>query len=231
MKKNAIRWWIVLGVVLVVYHVLVFALPFPKTSVFVLSYLFSLAAILAQIYVIRTAFYQGEGVKSKFYGFPIAKIGVVYLVLQLILGFVFMALGLISPIWLPLVLYVLLLGAAAVGFVAADAVREEIVRQEVKQEKQISQMRELQARASGLPGQCQDPELRRILQKLSDNLRFSDPVSSPALEEIESELSDLLEQIQTAIQAQADSQIPSLCQRAEQLLAERNRLCKLGKSG
>ena len=102
----------------------------------------------------------------------------------------------------PLVLYVLLLGAAAVGFVAADAVREEIVRQEVKQEKQISQMRELQARASGLPGQCQDPELRRILQKLSDNLRFSDPVSSPALEEIESELSDLLEQIQTAIQTQ-----------------------------
>ena len=56
-------------------------------------------------------------------------------------------------------------------------------------------------------------------------------MSSPALEEIESELSDLLEQIQTAIQAQADSQIPSLCQRAEQLLAERNRLCKLGKSG
>ena len=104
MKKNAIRWWIVLGVVLVVYHVLVFALPFPKTSVFVVSYLFSLAAILAQIYVIRTAFYQGEGVKSKFYGFPIAKLGVVYLVLQLILGFVFMALGLISPIGLLLVL-------------------------------------------------------------------------------------------------------------------------------
>lgn len=79
MKKNDVRWWVVLGVVLVVYNVLAFALPFPKTGSFVVSYLFSMVAILAQIYVIRTAFYRGEGVKSKFYGFPIATLGVIYL--------------------------------------------------------------------------------------------------------------------------------------------------------
>ena len=33
MNKNAIRWWVVLGVVLVVYNVLAFALPFPKKAV------------------------------------------------------------------------------------------------------------------------------------------------------------------------------------------------------
>ena len=134
MKKNAIRWWVVLGVVLVVYNVLAFALPFPKTAVFAVSYLFTTIAILAQIYVIRTAFYRGEGVKSKFYGFPIAKLGVIYLAVQLIAGLVFMALGLIVPVWLPLALYVVLLGVAAAGFVAADAARDEVVRQEVKLE-------------------------------------------------------------------------------------------------
>ena len=98
MKKNTIRWWVLLGVVLVVYNVLAFALPFPKTAVFAVSYLFSMIAILAQIYVIRTAFYRGEGVKSKFYGFPIAKVGVIYLAIQLIGGLVFMALGLAVPV-------------------------------------------------------------------------------------------------------------------------------------
>lgn len=98
MKKNDVRWWVVLGVVLVVYNVLAFALPFPKTGSFVVSYLFSMVAILAQIYVIRTAFYRGEGVKSKFYGFPIATLGVIYLGIQLIAGLVFMALGLIVPL-------------------------------------------------------------------------------------------------------------------------------------
>ncbi len=126
MKKNSIRWWMTLVIVLVVYNVIVFAIPFPKTSVFFLSWAFTLASFGAQIYVIYTAFYQGEGIKSKFYGWPIARIGVCYLALQLALGLVFIAVGIavMVPLWLPLVLYVVLLGAAAVGLISVDAMRD-----------------------------------------------------------------------------------------------------------
>ena len=70
MKKNVTRWWIVLGIVVVVYNVLAFALPFPKTAAFAVSYLFSMVAILAQIYVIRAAFCQSEGSRASFTAFP-----------------------------------------------------------------------------------------------------------------------------------------------------------------
>lgn len=230
MKKNAIRWWVVLGVVLVVYNVLAFALPFPKTAVFAVSYLFTMIAILAQIYVIRTAFYRGEGVKSKFYGFPIAKLGVIYLAVQLIAGLVFMALGLIVPVWLPLALYVVLLGVAAVGFVAADAARDEVVRQEVKLEKDVSRMREFQAKGRALVTLNQIPEAARPLEKLAEDLRFSDPVSSEALTEIEDQLAECLAQLQEAVSAQKTEQILSVCREAERILAERNQLCKLSKA-
>ena len=230
MKKNAIRWWVVLGVVLVVYNVLAFALPFPKTAVFAVSYLFTTIAILAQIYVIRTAFYRGEGVKSKFYGFPIAKLGVIYLAVQLIAGLVFMALGLIVPVWLPLALYVVLLGIAAAGFVAADAARDEVVRQEVKLEKDVSRMREFQAKGQALVALNQVSEAARPLEKLAENLRFSDPVSSEALTEIEDQLAECLAQLQEAVSAQKTEQILSVCQEAEHILAERNQLCKLSKT-
>ena len=230
MKKNAIRWWVVLGVVLVVYNVLAFALPFPKTAVFAVSYLFTTIAILAQIYVIRTAFYRGEGVKSKFYGFPIAKLGVIYLAVQLIAGLVFMALGLIVPVWLPLALYVVLLGIAAAGFVAADAVRDEVVRQEIKLEKDVSRMREFQAKGRALVALNQVSEAARPLEKLAENLRFSDPVSSEALTEIEDQLAECLAQLQEAVSAQKTEQILSVCQEAERILAERNQLCKLSKT-
>ena len=230
MKKNAIRWWVVLGVVLVVYNVLAFALPFPKTAVFAVSYLFTTIAILAQIYVIRTAFYRGEGVKSKFYGFPIAKLGVIYLAVQLIAGLVFMALGLIVPVWLPLALYVVLLGIAAAGFVAADAVRDEVVRQEVKLEKDVSRMREFQAKGRALVTLNKVPEAARPLEKLAENLRFSDPVSSEALTEIEDQLAECLAQLQEAVSAQKTEQILSVCREAERILAERNQLCKLSKA-
>ena len=230
MNKNAIRWWVVLGVVLVVYNVLAFALPFPKKAVFAVGYLFTMIAILAQIYVIRTAFYRGEGVKSKFYGFPIAKLGVIYLAVQLIAGLVFMALGLIVPVWLPLALYVVLLGIAAAGFVAADAARDEVVRQEVKLEKDVSRIREFQAKGRALVALNQVSEAARPLEKLAENLRFSDPVSSEALTEIEDQLAECLTQLQEAVSAQKTEQILSVCQEAERILAERNQLCKLNKA-
>lgn len=230
MNKNAIRWWVVLGVVLVVYNVLAFALPFPKTAVFAVSYLFTMIAILAQIYVIRTAFYRGEGVKSKFYGFPIAKLGVIYLAVQLIAGLVFMALGLIVPVWLSLALYVVLLGIAAAGFVAADAARDEVVRQELKLEKDVSRMREFQAKGRALVALNQVSEAARPLERLAENLRFSDPVSSEALTEIEDQLAECLAQLQEAVSAQKTEQILSVCQEAEHILAERNQLCKLSKA-
>ena len=187
-------------------------------------------AILAQIYVIRTAFYRGEGVKSKFYGFPIAKLGVIYLAVQLIAGLVFMALGLIVPVWLPLALYVVLLGIAAAGFVAADAARDEVVRQEVKLEKDVSRMREFQAKGRALVTLNQVPEAARPLEKLAEDLRFSDPVSSEALTEIEDQLAECLAQLQEAVSAQKTEQILSVCQEAERILAERNQLCKLNKA-
>ena len=123
MKKNIVRWWMVLLIALVVYNVVVFAVPFVKTGVFFLSWIFTLAAIAAQVYVIRSAFYNGESVKSKFYGFPIAKIGMVYLIIQVVLSLLFMAVGRYVALWIPFVVYVVLLGVSAVGFISADDLR------------------------------------------------------------------------------------------------------------
>lgn len=230
-EKNIIRSWIVLGILLVCYNVVVFFIPFRKNAVFAVSWLFSMLAIAAQIYVIRTAFCNGKSVKSKFYGFPIAKLGVGYLAVQLVLSFAFMALGLVLavPVWLPLVLYVVLLGAAAVGLIAAEATRDVVNHQEVRQVKQTARMRGFQAKARGLADQTTDPEAKQVVVQLEEALRYSDPVSSDSLIEIEDRLEGCLEQLSQAITQQNTLQIVTLAQEAQQTLAERNRLCKLGK--
>lgn len=229
MNKNVIRGWIVLGVLLVVYNVLVFALPFPMNSVFWLSWFFTILALGAQAYVIRVAFLKGDDVKSKFYGFPIARIGVAYLVVQFLLSLVFMALGRVVPFWLPLVLYIILLGAGVVGFVAADAVRDEIVRQDVRQEQKIYRMREFQSMGKTILSFNQMPQMTQMLEKLSDNLRFSDPTSNEALAGIENELGNCLEQLQQAVTEQDASKAEELCRKAERILLQRNQLCKQSK--
>ncbi len=223
------RWWIVLAILAVVYHVVIFALPFPKTPVFFLSWIFTVAALAAQVYVIRTAFFRGEGVKSKFYGFPIVRIGVMYLLAQIVLGLVFMALGAILPFWIPLVLFVVLIGAAAIGLVAADAVREEIERQDIRQERNTEPMRKFRARVNMLVRENPIPEASQALEHLAESFRFSDPVSSEELLEIEDRLAEDLAQLQDAMALLKTNEALELCRKTERDLAARNQLCKASK--
>ena len=85
-------------------------------------------------------------------------------------------------------------------------------------------MREFQAKGRALVTLNQVPEAARPLEKLAEDLRFSDPVSSEALTEIEDQLAECLAQLQEAVSAQKTEQILSVCQEAERILAERNQL-------
>lgn len=229
MSKTKLRTGIVLAVVFVVFTVAAFAIPFRKTGVFWLSYVFGVAAIAAQIYVLQVAFTGQKSLRSKFYGFPIARVGVVYLVVQMILSLVCMALAAALPVWIVILADVVVLGAAAVGFVATETMREEIQRQDTVLKKDVSAMRAMQSMARSLVGMCADKTLAAELEKLSDALRYSDPVSSEALEESEAELKGLLDELQKAVVEQSYEDGAVLCRQAMSVLGERNRLCKLNK--
>ena len=226
--KNQIRSWIVLAIFFVVYSVIAFALPFAHTAVFWMSYLFGIIAIAVQIYVLRVAFVKETSVKSKFYGFPVANVGIIYMLVQLVLGLVMMALAAKVFFWIPVVLYVVLLGVAAVGFIAADAMRDEVERQDVQLKKDVSVMRGLQSKVNGLVGLCGD-DLRGEISKLNESLRYSDPVSSEATADIEAELSACVDELQKAVVDGDSVSVRELCRCAGVTLAERNRLCKLNK--
>ena len=229
-KANEIRWWIGFGATAVVYNVIAFALPFTKTGVFFLSWVFTMAALAAQVYVIRTAFFKGKGVKSKLYGFPIARIGLLYLAVQVVLGLVFMALGTVVPFWLPLVLYVILMGAALIGLITTEGAREEVERQERKLVKNVSRMKKFRALADTLAREGQILEAREPLRELAEAFRYSDPVSSEALREIEDTLADDLANLQDAVALLEKEKDLELCQKTKRDLEERNQICKLYKN-
>lgn len=222
-NKNTLRWWVTLVIVFVVYNVFVFAIPFNRTTIFYISYAFTVVALALQIYVVKTAFYKGHELKSKFYGFPIARIGGIYLIAQLVLCFIFMAVNTVIPVWLAVVVYVLLLGAVAIGLIASDAVRDEVERQDTSLRQNMSTMRSLQAKAKALATKSND----NAIQKLFEQFRYSDPVSNEALFEVEQKLSDIMDELSVAVDSGKNFDV--LCSRAALLLEERNQLCKITK--
>lgn len=225
MKKDFVRSALCLGVLLMLYILLAFLIPFVKTAVFWFSFAFTLIAFGVTAYAIYTAFLKKPDARSRFYGFPIARIGVIYGGGQLAVGLLFIALGKWIPAWLAVVVYAALLGAAIIGLVSADAVVETIHTQDGKLKKDVAFMRVLQSKANQMAAQSSLPEV----QQFCENVRYSDPVSSEALAEIEGALSAAADDLQAAIVEGNNGRICQLAQKADHLLCERNRLCKLNK--
>lgn len=229
MKKRQIQRTAVIVVLLAAYCAMAFLLPFERdNAVFWVSFVFTLAAMAAQVCVVCTAF-GGCDAKSRFYGFPIARIGFAYLIAQVVLSIVFMALAGIVWLWLPLLLYIVLAGVAALGFIATDVTRDEIQRQDAALKANVSAMRSIQSKASALLGVTQDTGTRKAVEKLSDALRYSDPVSSPAISEIETDLAACVDELQKAVVDGDKASALALAEKAGNLLIERNRQCKLNK--
>ena len=229
MKNQQTRSLIVAAILLAVFHVIAFVIPFSQTATFWVCYIFGSLSILGQIPMVAVAFKNGSDAKSQFYGFPILRVALLYLVAQLILSLVGMIVAAWVPAWIAVIVFVVLLAAALVGLIATDATRDELGRQDMKIKTDVSHMRALQSLSTSLVSQTDDPDVRKEVERLAEALRYSDPVSSAALADVEKELANCMDELQRAILENDKSGSIGICKKAVAVLAERNRLCKLNK--
>ena len=141
-----------------------------------------------------------------------------------------MALAVYAPVWAAVLVYAIALGVAVIGLISAEAVVEEIHVQDAKQKKNVSLMRGLQSKVNQMATQCDNPDAAAAVKQFAEEMRYSDPVSSDALAEIEADLSAAVDELQFAIVDGDSNAAKQLCRKASSLLAERNRLCKLNKT-
>lgn len=225
MNKGIMRYLIVTLAVLIAYNFAVFMIPCLKTPTFWVSWGFTLLSFAISGYAIYISLLRNTDAKSRFYGFPIARIAVVYLALQVATGGVCMALGHIVPWWAAAVLSAILLALAAIGLISAESVVDEIQNQDAQLKKDVSTMRSLQSKVNQMAAQFDDT----ALTKLAEEFRYSDPVSREAIAEAEADLTAVIDELQSALTDGECEAALQLTKKASLLLAERNRLCKLNK--
>lgn len=214
-----------------VFSVIMFVAPFDKNLAFWLAYAFSSIAILSQVYFIKIAFQNGNDVKSKFYGFPIARISTTYLFAQVIAGLVFTLLSTVLNInitWLSVIVYVVLIAYVAIGTITADSIRNEISRQDTKLKQTVQVMRDIQSKMAPIMSLC-DESCEKEINSLIEEIKYSDPVTSEGNELIEYQLKEIIDDIQKSLIEGNTNQAIDLSRKAKGVLIERNRLCKLNK--
>lgn len=196
MKKNSEKGYVILGILFVLVSIIAFVVPTVKTASFWIAYVFTVAAFAAQIGIWKIAFGKEETLKSKFLGFPVVHIGIVYAIIQVIAFAVFMFVPML-PAWSAIVVCSIIAGVSAVCMISAEVGHNEIERVEVKVQKKVFYIRELQADVELLADNEVDTEVKTALTQLAEKIRFSDPMSCELLTDLETEISDNVKKLKT----------------------------------
>ena len=224
--KNMIRAIVVAILLLAIFHVLAFGFPFVKTEVFWVSYGFALAAFAVAAASMYIAFMKKPDAKSRLYGLPIARVGVIYGIVQLVATVLGMALADLIPWLIPGAVYFVGLCVALLGLIAVEAAADEVHTLDAQLKKSVSLMRTLQSKVAQMAAQSDET----VIKSLAEELRYSDPVSSAATAEVEADLAAVVDEMQRAFADEDMYAVTQLCRKANGILAERNRLCKLNKN-
>lgn len=232
MKKNSIRYTIIIIILLIVFNVLVFAIPFSNkcNAAFWIAYAFGDLAILSQLGFAYLAFKGKDTLKSKFYGLPIVRIGFIYFIVQIILSILIFIINcfVVIPMWIILVLLVLLVGIASIGLIVTDAYRDEVERQDVNSSINTKFMSDLALEVNLLVNKYSNTEYKDILNTLQEEVRYSDPTSNKSLDEIDNAINDKLLQVKTAL-TNNDANVNSHINELMDLIKNRNIINKSSK--
>lgn len=221
MKKKGLAY-AVLVIAFALFNVIAFFIPTEKTATFWIAYAFSAIAFLLQIVIWKLAFKGTDTIKSKFLGIPLLSVGFRYLAIQVIAFAVFMIFPTL-PTWIPIVVCSVILGGSAICLIGTETGREEINRVEEKVEKKVFYIKSLQVDVELLAESENDPEIKAELLKLADKIRFSDPMSSDALTEVEETIANKIVELKTAENKLA------IISATSALVAERNKKAKILK--
>ena len=230
MSKIKKKYLLIISIIFVVYNVLVFAIPYPHKSdaVFITAWVAGLIAILAQIYFGLVAFGKKDTLKSKLYGLPIARIGLIYLVVQLILTVLFLVVGAFIeiPYWIVIIPIVIILALAAIGLIVADTYRDEIEKIEECAPLTIKFMNNFKAYVAVFTKRNVETPIYKKLEFFNDEVKYSDPVSSEELAEIENEINVKFNELKELTKVSKFDEANLLLDDLISLIQERNLKCK-----
>ena len=222
MKKNSTKGYVILGILFALVSIISFAVPTAKTATFWIAYVFTAAAFAAQIGIWKTALGKEGTLKSKFLGFPVVHIGIVYAIIQVIAFAVFLFAPTL-PTWSAIVVCSIIAGISAVCMISSDAGCDEIERVEAKVQKKVFYIREQQADIELLADNETKADVKTALTQLAEKIRFSDPMSSEQLADLENKISAKVLELKTA-----PNKVEIITE-LNSLLDERNKKCKILK--
>lgn len=231
--KNFIKSIIILGIIWLLFSICYFVIPihYYNSTTYGLSYIFIVIAFLVQIYPLVITFIKSSNLRSKLYSMPLIKVGIIYLIVQMLFGIALWAINSMMPVatWIPIIVSLIFIGFTVIGFIGAEAQKEEIENIEKTIEVNTIFIDDLKANSKSFSSCFNYEPLKNKVKKLHELILYSDPVSSPDTASVENEITTKFTRLQKLYLEEELEQLEYAIDELVYLMNERNSLCKSKK--
>lgn len=226
-KKSWIMTAVIYAIIFAVFNLLVFVIANEKNGVFWMSYAFMCIAFVVQIGSMLLALRSLE-TETVFMGIPLASLSLYYFFAAIFVGAVFMFFQ-NAPFKLALVLQILILAIYVV--IAIMALMSRNVVQDVNDNlrENVEAIKTLVVDVDVFIPQVNDPALKKSLKKVSETIKYSDPMSNAAVTDIEEQIMQTVNELRINIENSRNAEAIQTCKDIEVLFMQRNSLLKATK--
>lgn len=194
---------------------------------FWVGYIFITAAFIGQLICSYTVFKTGFS-KKTFYNLPIIKTGYIGLVLSVVFGTLTMAIPAI-PSWAGAIICLIILCFEVIAVIKVKTASEIVNTIDEKSKAKTQLIKVLTAETAELVSRAKSETAQQACQKVYDAVRYSDPVSSEKLVEIENKLESKIAELSNSLSSSDEEKTKIIAEEAIVILKERNAKCKLNK--
>ena len=229
MKKGFKYFLIVWIVGFVLFNAVTFLIPnevFGVTRldkpVFWIAYaliVLSLVALLISAHV----FVKDDSAKKTFLRIPLLTTGYAAVAVAIVVGLVFMIFP-VLPAWVGAIVCLLVAGYFLIACIKAAAAVNIVETVEEKVTQKTAFIRIAIMDAEAIMGRAKAEEEKTAAKSVYEALRYSDPMSNSALEEIEAEIGEQLKELKQAVKEGVG--VAAIADELLLLIKERNGKCK-----
>lgn len=221
-KKFGLMGALIYFVIFVAYNLIVFMVFRNFNTIFWISYAFMLLAFFIHI---GCVFFVAKdtSVKAFFFGIPLISFSIYFVCAEFFCSFVFMLFRGNASVKACILVQALLLCLYIVIAIVSIMTRDVVSNTDKKIKESVGSIKGMTVDVEMLSARCADVQTKAALNKLSEIIKYSDPMSNSAVELQDQMIRNSLMELRMAFDSGDMGKTQEICKSMELLFVERNK--------
>lgn len=227
-KKYGTMGALIYLVLFVAYNLFVFMIFRNYNAVFWISYAFMLVSYF--IHILCVFFIaKNMSVRAVFFGIPLMSFSIYFVCAELFCSLVFMIFRNSASVKITILIQALLLCLFIIIAIISIATRDVVQNIDSKIKDSVSFIKGLNVDVEMLIQRSTDGETTDALKKLSETIKYSDPISNNVVATQEQMIMQYMAELRTTFDSGEMAKVKELCGKIELLFVERNKKLMISK--